>query len=272
MTLKIGKINYLNVYPQFTLLRESGITGDFIEGVPSRLNTMLGDGSIDLSPSSSFAYAQNYRDYLLIPGASIGSRGAVRSVLLFTGEPLEATLPEEIVLTGESASSVNLLKVIFAERFGKIPPMVFEGKPVEERISQGGAGLLIGDRALKFAKTGNATCCYDLGTLWMELTGLPFVFALWMVRREACAREPEAVQRFARILTEITSRMECEYSRIALGCETAPYLTAEEKVCYWQSLALGLDDEMISGFRLYCKLALKHGLLREAPDMEFLAL
>ena len=112
MALSVGYINYLNSYPLFAQLLKEG-QYRFIEGVPSALNEKLNRGEIDISPSSSFEYLLHWRDYLVAPNLSISSRRQVESVLLFTSEPLELTVPARVAITGESATSVNLLKVFF---------------------------------------------------------------------------------------------------------------------------------------------------------------
>ena len=80
MTLRIGRIAYLNVAPYFQYLRQEGFAGEIVAGVPSELNAMLADGSIDACPSSSFEYGLNADDYLLLPGLSISSIGPVHSL------------------------------------------------------------------------------------------------------------------------------------------------------------------------------------------------
>ena len=118
MTLRIGRIAYLNVAPYFHYLSEEGFCGEIISGVPSELNAMLADGSIDACPSSSFEYGLHADDYLLLPGHSISSFGPVHSVLLFTPGPLNGLSGEEIAITGESATSINLLKILLKEFCG----------------------------------------------------------------------------------------------------------------------------------------------------------
>ena len=99
MTLRIGRIAYLNVAPYFHYLREEGFTGEVVAGVPSALNAMLAEGSIDACPSSSYEYGLHAADYYLLPGHSISSIGPVHSVLLFTPGPLQALSGAEICVS-----------------------------------------------------------------------------------------------------------------------------------------------------------------------------
>ena len=79
-----------------------------------------------------------------------------------------------------SLTSVNLLRVLLAER-GVRP----EFKPLAnyDFAALPDYSLLIGDAALDFARTAHDHEIWDLGTAWFELTKLPFVYAVWALRR-----------------------------------------------------------------------------------------
>ena len=101
--LTLGHIPYLNCVPFFHFLKQEGFQGELVSGVPAELNRMLQTGQLDVSPSSSFEYARNYQDYLLLPGHSISSFGKVQSVLLFSPVELAELDGQQIAITGESA-------------------------------------------------------------------------------------------------------------------------------------------------------------------------
>jgi len=117
--LRIGEINYLNCTPLFTSLRsnfqDSGYT--FISGHPSELNAQLRRGDLDICPSSSIEFAQNPDLYLILPHLSISSKGPVKSVLLFSKLPIDSLDGVAIGLTGESETSVILLKILLSLKF-----------------------------------------------------------------------------------------------------------------------------------------------------------
>src|SRR5512136_1386721 len=116
MTLRIGEIEYANCTPIFSVLKKDFDCADyrFIRGVPARLNAMLSREEIDLCPASSFEYGKSADKYYLLPGLSISSVGAVKSVLLFSRLPIGELDHQAIGLTAESDTSVNLLKIIMA--------------------------------------------------------------------------------------------------------------------------------------------------------------
>jgi chorismate dehydratase len=100
--------------------------------------------------------------------------GEVKSVFVAHRYPLAEV--KEIFCDAASLTSVNLLKVLLAER-GLKPDLI--PLPVYDIAPSCDAVLLIGDRALDFARAGHAHQIFDLGTAWFELTKLPFVYAVW---------------------------------------------------------------------------------------------
>ena len=271
MTLCVGRISYLNAVPFFYHLRQTGFAGQVIDGVPAELNARLAAGELDLSPSSSFEYALHWHDYLLLPGFSISSFGPVHSVLLFSCLPLTTVGQSEIVLTGESATSVNLLKVLLREFCGanRVICRVADG-PVEAVIAAGGSALLIGDRALRAARNlPEGMQVYDLGELWMRYTGLPFVFGLWIVRRAAYAARQGEILRFCRQLGQSLDLAFADLGGMAAAVSSGGPLAAEELVAYWQTVSYQLTPAHLDGLRRFFALCGKHTLLTEEPEIRF---
>jgi len=268
--LTIGHIAYANCEPFFHYLRECGFTGTIRAGVPAELNRYLAEGKVDLSPSSSFEYLRNWRDYQVLPGLSISSLGAVKSVLLFSPRPVEQLREEEILLTGESASSIHLLHVLLREYFGfaEVTCRVPTGS-LEEYIHQGAPALLIGDRALRLARTVPAEHVYDLGELWYRFTGLPFVFALWILRQPVAEQHPAAVAAFYRQLLDSTRKALEELPELAREVSGYAWYGEQNLVEYWESVSYGLDEGHLAGLHLYAQLLVKYGFLAELPAVKF---
>lgn len=274
MTLAVGRISYLNAVPFFYHLDPMAIPGEVVDGVPSVLNARLAAGEIDLSPSSSFEYALHWRDYLLLPGLSISSRGPVQSVLLFSHQELnKLSGGGEILVTGESATSVNLLKVLLGEYCSaasldyRVPPGEIEG-----HIERGASGLLIGDRALRMARhLPEGVHVYDLGELWYRHTGRPFVFALWIVRRQVVAGKAAEVNELALQLRISLDRALADLPAMAEVYAGTATLDAAALVDYWQTVSYALDEDHLTGLKLYFSLCVKHGLLADLPELEFVA-
>lgn len=269
MTLSVGHITYANCVPFFHYLAEAGFRGRIVEGVPAELNRLLATGAIDVSPSSSFEYGCRWQDYLLLPGHSISSCGPVRSVLLFTAKPIEALDGVEIALTGESATSVNLLRILLREFFGfqkvtyRLPR-----RPVETLIAEGAPALLIGDRALRAALSASGNV-YDLGELWYRFTGLPFVFALWILRREAAQAKQQEVVALLRQLTAARTLALASLDVVAAATPERQWMGEAGLVAYWRSMSYDLDERHLAGLRHFFALAVKFGLLPSQPEILF---
>jgi len=268
--LRVGYIPYLNCVPFFHYLKQSGFCGTIVPGVPSALNRMLQAGEIDISPSSSFEYLLNNRDYLLLPGLSISSWGPVESVLLFSPSPPGELHDKRIAITGESATSINLLRVLLLEYAGlaKVDDYVPEGS-VENLIAQGQPALLIGDRAMRqAANLPEGICCYDLGALWYEFTGLPFVFALWILRRASARRMSEEI---AALQDQLERSLRRAFSDLDLLAEKqgAEGAAGRSLVKYWRLIDYSLSEDHLKGLGLFISLCRKHGLLQNEPKIEF---
>src|SRR5271167_2562726 len=104
---RIGSVNYLNAVP---LTR--GIEGEVTFATPARLAEMLRHDELDAALVSLTEVLLNDR-YDILDGIAIASRGEVYSVLLAHKKPLAGA--EEIFCDPASLTSVNLLKVLFAE-------------------------------------------------------------------------------------------------------------------------------------------------------------
>jgi len=271
MTLRIGRIAYLNVAPYFHYLQEEGFAGEIVSGVPSELNAMLSDGSIDACPSSSYEYGLHADDYFLLPDHSISSVGPVHSVLLFTPGSLSALIGTEVAITGESATSINLLKILLKEFYSidNVSFLVPSGE-VEEQLKNGQSALLIGDRALAAAKDcPPGFKVTDLGALWYHFTGLPFVFALWILRREAATNCPDDLRELSAQLQRSRQKAFSNLPQMAKLLSEKTVFSANQLEDYWRGMSYYLDERHIEGLRLYFTLCNKHGLLERVPDFHF---
>ncbi|MFM1769297.1 MAG: Chorismate dehydratase [Verrucomicrobiota bacterium] len=171
---RVGSVPYLNAVP---LTR--GLEHEVVFATPSRLAGMLRAGNLDAA-LVSVSEVLFHDLYDILDGVAVASLGEVLSVFVAHRGPLEAI--RRIACDTASLTSVNLLKVLLAER-GLQPELV----PLEDYASAGAhdAVLLIGDRALDFRRQPHDHTLWDLGAAWKELTGLPFVYAVWALRRDA---------------------------------------------------------------------------------------
>jgi chorismate dehydratase len=169
---RVGSVSYLNGVP---LTR--GLEEEVIYATPSKLAEMLQRDQLDAGLVSVVEVLFHDR-YDILDGIAIASLGEVKSVVLAHRKPLgEVT---EVFCDPASLTSVQLLKVLLAER-GLKP----EFKPLAsyDFAALPDCALLIGDRALHFSLGPHEHEVWDLGTAWNEMTNLPFVYAVWALRR-----------------------------------------------------------------------------------------
>jgi len=267
--LRIGEISYLNCTPIFSMLRSRFADPDylFVGGTPAELNQSLRTGEIDICPSSSIEYARNPASYLILPDVSIASAGAVKSVLLFSPQPLEELNGAEIALTGESETSVALLKILLACRYSFTNSFRSVSGDDQSCVADNGPLLLIGDRALRASLSPHSRYVYDLGELWFEFTGLPFVFALWLVRRAAVDREAAAFRLLAERLV-IAKQLSCAgFAEIAVSVQQG-WISEEFLLDYWQSMSYELGEKHQQGLKLFFRLAVECGILEQEPPLQ----
>jgi chorismate dehydratase len=169
---RIGSVQYLNAAP---LTRD--IESELILATPAKLAEMLRRDELDAALVSITEVLLNDR-YDILDGIAIGSLGEVYSVILAHKKPLEDA--KEIFCDTASLTSVNLLKVLLAEKnlFPKFVPLEnYESAQEKDFV------LLIGNPAIDFQRSSHSHEIFDLGWAWTEMTNLPFVYAVWALRR-----------------------------------------------------------------------------------------
>lgn len=169
---RVGSVKYLNAVP---LTR--GLEDEILFATPARLAELLRRDELDAALVSVTEVLFQDR-YDVLDGVAVASLGEVQSVFLAHRGRLEDV--KEVFCDPASLTSVALLKVLLAGR-GLRPAFT----PLDDyaRAGQRDAVLLIGDPAIDFLRAPHDHDIWDLGAAWHELTGLPFVYAVWALRR-----------------------------------------------------------------------------------------
>lgn len=201
--LNCGRIKYTNDLPVYAAFDEGVIAypGTLHADVPSKLNEMMLDGRLDVSPISAFAYAKDFERYVLLPDLCIGARDEVISVVLVSSVPPALLDDAEIAVSSESATGRNLLRVLLERRYG-VHARFVERDDAAAAANAGHAALLIGDAAIDAQLALPVERVYDLGALWHDWTGEQTVFAVWAARREVYERDADAVRACMHALTD----------------------------------------------------------------------
>lgn len=268
--LKIGQIEYANCTPLFHVLREQFPCSDYeyVTGVPAELNRMLLAGEIDVCPSSSIEYAYHPECYTILPQLSISSIGAVASVLLFSRVPVERLDGCKIRLSSESATSVNLLKILLSQHFGCscFYEVAQPGASVSDDDSS--ALLLIGDSALRTSLEKSDLFVYDLGEMWYKWTGLPFVFALWLCRNEVA--DAVELRVLARQLIQAKENVPGQLEHIAACSKEVNWVGHKRLLEYWRdNISYQFDESAQAGLMLYYGKCFASGLIAAVPALHF---
>jgi len=253
MKLKVGWIQYANVYPIFYVLEKEGLLTEdihLVKGVPSQLNWALRNELIDLSPSSSVEYLLNQELYDYVDEICISSKEYVGSVLFFTENELKALDSKKILLTDQSATSHILLRIILEKFLGLKPKYDISSAPYT-----GESFLLIGDDALRYRKNSNNKKVYDLANLWYQYTGLPFVFALWIVRKEITRPNSELYGIYTKFRESLiyAKKRWIEYTQEMIkNYYLRKFMTEEEILFYWkENMDYNLTEKHKESLKLF---------------------
>jgi len=179
--LRVGAVSYLNTKPLIhTLADQLGSAGRLTLDLPSRLAADLAAGNLDVAliPSVEFFRGQ---DYQLVSDAAIACRGPVWSVRLLSRVPVGQI--KRLALDEGSRTSAALLRVLLWEMYRLKPQTTALAIDQHPESVDADAILLIGDRAMHPAR-GVYQEIWDLGDRWCRWTELPFVFAMWVARKD----------------------------------------------------------------------------------------
>ncbi len=264
--ISAGKLNYLNTIIFYIELESVMNDIRYIEGTPAILNRMLRNGEIDLSPSSSIEFAMRPRAYLVLPDLSISSYGEVKSVLLFSKYPLSGLNLKKISVTSSSATSFALIRIIL-EVFLSLKKVEYQASsaPPEDAFRTSDAVLLIGDEALLSTNKLNAQFVYDLGKLWYDLTGLPFVFGLWIIRRDSYNRNREKFKEIHHVLVKAKEKFMRDKDYFLNSLPQLRIMKREQILDYWDTINYDLTEEHIKSIDKFYKLSADLSIIPRAP-------
>lgn len=270
--VKIGRISYINVAPIYYGL-DKGLKPAWLNMVtapPSVLNNMMANGDIDISPISSVAYARHQKDWLLLPDLSIACSGDVMSVILVSRYPFDKLNNKRVILIDESATAVELLKLLFIIK--KTKP-IFETGAIRypnDIPKNADAALIIGDAALKEKWSDHYDYIYDLGNMWMELTGLPFVFAVWAVQKSFAHKRPEALSAIINLFHISKKDGNRHLRQIAASASSKLGISLDMSEKYYDRLCCNLRSMQIKGLERFFSNLYKEKILSEKVSLSFI--
>jgi len=184
--LRVAVIDFLNTAPLiWGLEQEPRLALSYT--MPSACAEALRDGTADIGIVPVIEMAR-IPGLAALPGIAIGASERVRSIYLISRCPAAAI--RSLCLDSSSRTSAALVQILLRHKF-VVHELATQAAAPDWRamLETSDAALLIGDPALRFDIRGDAQrqglYAYDLASEWYQWTGLPFVFALWAVRRVA---------------------------------------------------------------------------------------
>src|SRR5436190_18891921 len=183
--LRLGAVSYLNTKPLVYGLDAHPDQFDVRFDVPAKCAELLHEGRVDLGLIPAIEYLRG--QYAIVPDISIASDGDVATVAVFTRKPIERV--ETLALDLSSRTSVALTRVLCAKKW-RIEPSLTPAEPdLEAMLRRADAALVIGDPAFAIDPAKHHVTKIDLGAEWKAVTGLPFVYAMWVGRPDAASAE-----------------------------------------------------------------------------------
>ena len=260
---RISASSYSNTAPlvwSFLYGKNHGKVEIILDTAPARSAELLAQDRVDaaLVPVIAYQMIDNVR---LIPDVCVGARERVRSVCLVTPGKALADV-RSVSLDTSSRTSVVLTKIIFREFLGFEPEWKDARPDIDAMLAESDAALLIGDPALRLSALPKDSPyrTFDLAELWHYHTGLGFVFAMWMTRRESVALN------FAAARDEGLEHID----EIIANYETDIRLGPDEMRHYLSNnISYSIDDSMKNGLALYFELAARHELIDKADKLRF---
>ncbi|WP_052864837.1 menaquinone biosynthetic enzyme MqnA/MqnD family protein [Streptomyces niger] len=197
---RVGHIQFLNCLPLYWGLARTGTLLDLelTKDTPDQLNDKLVAGELDMGPITLVEFLKHADQLVAFPDIAVGCDGPVMSCVIVSQKPLEQLDGARVALGSTSRTSVRLAQLLLAEKVGVTPDYYTCPPDLGVMMQEADAAVLIGDAALR-ANLHEAPRLglevHDLGQMWKDWTGLPFVFAVWAARRDYLEREPVVVRK-----------------------------------------------------------------------------
>jgi chorismate dehydratase len=267
--IHLGVVSFVNTLPLIDgLERLTDVELKF--SVPSLLLDQLSSGEVDIALCSSIDYQRSPEPLVILPVGMLGCDGPTLTVRLYSMQPVEQI--RRVYCDTDSHTSIALMRILLRELHGIEPELidydarehVAENKPIDWPEAM----LLIGDKVVTDSPPAvRYPHQLDLGAAWVEHTGLPFVFALWMARRDA----PPEMLRSAAAVLDHQRRHNRERIDWMIHHKAKPrrwpgdlardYLT--------DHIAYEFTDERRAGLELFFRKAHEHGLIATCRELDF---
>ena len=260
---RLGAVSFLNTKPLIYGIEHNLFPHNFLlsKDIPSVLALQLNSGKLDVALIPSIAYAKNSPALQIVPECGIIAHDEVKSIRLYFNKNLKSI--RTVAVDVSSMTSVILTKILLAERFEVKPEFVAFPPDLDKMLANCDAALIIGDSAL--FKTDPARDNFlDLSSEWRDMTGLPFVFAVW-------AGKPGLLE-IDDLQAIVSSKILGQDNIDAVSTSAAEEYHVEPALVrsyLTDNIQFDLGEEEISGMRHFFELAYYHGALEYMPSLNF---
>jgi len=246
----IGAPPFLNTKPLIY-----GLENEVKFAVPSRLTSLFKKHQLQVILAPIVEFFKNPRA-LLLPEMAIASDGPVESVKFFYRKDLKKI--KKVAVDSASQTSTLLLRLILAEKYDVTPEFVPSSSQIDFENSVFDGILVIGDRALEIS---NRHPSLDLGKCWQEMTGLPFVYACWMIDQD---QSPSSL--YKKLLRSKEQGLK-NLERIAHQTQVLSPQSAHKYLT--QNIRFSLGEKEKEGILLFQKKLKQMGILEANRELKF---
>ncbi|HVP72474.1 MAG TPA: menaquinone biosynthesis protein [Phycisphaerales bacterium] len=266
---RLGVVSFINTLPLIDGL-ENLASVELRHSVPSLLLEQLLAGETDIALCSSIDFQQSPEPLLILPVGLLGCDGPTLTVRLYSSRPLDQIT--RVFCDTDSHTSIALLRILLKEAHGIEPQLVDydarEHVAANRPLEWPEAMLLIGDKVVTDSPPAvRYPYQLDLGAEWTTLTGLPFVFALWLAREQA---DPALLRRAAMALDH-QRRHNRERIDVIIHRRARPRHWPVDLAADYlkRHIAYEWNDARLQGLELFYDKAKAHGLIAERRPLRF---
>ena len=245
----VGKIPYLNSVPFYHHFEKRQFK--VLPVTPRRMGVLAKNNQLDAGLFSLCDFLAQKETLEPLPYC-IATRDQVKSVMLFSDHGWNDLSGKTIGIVDDTATSVRLLQVLLEKKYG----VKAELKRMHTGVNSYGdfdAVLLIGDEAMRHQKSGlkSFELVYDLATEWYEWQKLPFVFAVWAVRKTMAAGKREEL---TGLIQSALKKGEVDFERISAAHAKRIGWESREAVEYLQGFNYHLGEREREAIDLFERL------------------
>lgn len=250
--IRVASVGFLNARPLIAGLdARPGLALSL--HVPSRLQGRIerNEADVALLPVIDLQRIPNLK---VIPSGGIGCDGPTLTVRLFSQTPFDKLTT--LACDPDSHTSVALARIILEKRYNVKPELI---NLYDARGTPGEARLLIGDKVVCEEPVGFEHQL-DLGAAWKQMTGMPFVFAVW------CARGDVELGDLPEVLVEARRRGMEQINAIVDKFAIPRGWPAGIAIQYLtRYLNYEIGERQLEAIRLFHRLAAEAGIVPQPP-------